>query len=399
MPDTSGPWDGAPWAEADWYRTMAYNAASGVHQSGTWPTTATSGPLAWSSTGLTITPAAGNATVGGAGYVRTAALSSVTTSANTHASFSRRDRLVLRRSLATHTVTLAVVVGTPAATPVVPSVTRDATTWDLPLFNFLVPPASGTALSGVVDERPFIDPYQRGPVFFGPGGLYSVYQGTSTRLPADWGSATSYPTSPMVAIGDICYRTDLGPSWMRYNGGAWRQVEPVEASIATRDAISTSNIHVGFRVRDTSTDTEYRWNGSVWVAVTAPNAWVRATATGSDYFYALTTSPTTLTGQQFNVTVPAGRTLDVEFRAGLVHAIQGWGHFQLWVNGAVADAASVGGPDVWGNVLMTGSIVGTGASVQVGAVGQLQTNGTGSSADVRPSPNSPNGVSFRYRIV
>jgi len=152
MPDSSGPWDGAPWAEADWFRTMAQETASGVH--GTTPaTSAMTGSLAFASSGLVITPAAGRATVGGAGYVRTAALTTVTATANTHASFNRRDRLVLRRSLSTHTVSLAIIAGTAAASPVAPSITRDDTTWDLPLFSFLVPPASGTTISGVQDER------------------------------------------------------------------------------------------------------------------------------------------------------------------------------------------------------------------------------------------------------
>lgn len=159
MPDSSGPWDGAPWAEADWYRTMMATTPSGVH--GTAPaTSATAGSLAWQATGLTITPTIGRATVGGAGYSRTAALTSVSAAANTHASFSRRDRLVLRRNLSTHAVALTVLTGTPASSPVAPAITRDDTSFDLPLHSFLVPPASGTAISGVQDERVWINPYQ-----------------------------------------------------------------------------------------------------------------------------------------------------------------------------------------------------------------------------------------------
>lgn len=154
MPDASGPFDGSPWAESQWFRHMPSAMPSGVI--GTPQGAATTGPLGFASSGLTITPLAGDANVGGAGYSRTAALGSVTTAANANSTLSRRDRLVLRRSIATHNVVLTVIQGTAAATPVAPSITRDATTFDLSLFSFLVPPASGTALSSVVDERVWI---------------------------------------------------------------------------------------------------------------------------------------------------------------------------------------------------------------------------------------------------
>lgn len=164
MPDTSGPWDGTPWAEADWYRSMSVAVPSGVF--GAYQSAATSGPLAWSASGLTITPAAGNAAVGGSGYVRSAVLTSITAATNTHASFSRCDRLVLRRSLSTHSVTLAIITGTPASSPTPPAITRDTTaTWDLPLFNFLVPPNSGTTITNVVDERTWVDQTVGVPIY------------------------------------------------------------------------------------------------------------------------------------------------------------------------------------------------------------------------------------------
>lgn len=163
MPDSSAPWDGAQWAEVDWYRHMTLTLPSGIH--GAAPgATATDGALAWAATGLTITPAAGRANVGGAGYVRTAPLTSISATANTHGSFSRRDRLVLRRNVATHGVALAVIAGTAASSPLPPAYTQDDQTFDLPLFSFLVPPASGTTISGVVDERAWVHPYGR-PVF------------------------------------------------------------------------------------------------------------------------------------------------------------------------------------------------------------------------------------------
>lgn len=177
MPDSYGPFDGLPWAEADWHRTLAGTLPSGVIGDGA-AIDPTAGALGWAASGLTLTPTAGTAIVGGAGYNRTAALTSVTGTANSHATFSRRDRLVLRRSLATHNVALVILPGTAAASPAPPALTRNATTFDLSLFSFLVPPNSGTALTGVVDER-----------FWVPssgGGLLSVWNAATLADSAGW---------------------------------------------------------------------------------------------------------------------------------------------------------------------------------------------------------------------
>lgn len=207
MPDTSGPFDSATWAEADWYRTMVNTVPSGIH--GATPASSFStGSLAFASTGLVITPAAGRATVGGSGYVRTAALTSVTVTANSHATFSRRDRIVLRRSLATHNVVLALITGTPASTPVAPSITRDDTTWDLPLFSFLVPPASGTTISGVQDERLWVSPYEPGktPVAVADATVRNALSQAGTLTP-----------------GNRVYQSSNGCSY-DWTGTVWRKV-------------------------------------------------------------------------------------------------------------------------------------------------------------------------------
>lgn len=194
MPDSSGPWDGSPWGEADWYRYMSVIAASGVV--GTAGASATDGALAWSSVGLSITPAAGRAFVGGAGYSRTSPLGSVSASANTHTTFSRRDRLVLRRSTAAHAVTLTVIEGTPANAPVAPSYSRTDTVWDLPLFSFLVPPNSGTTLTSVQDNRVWLPDAD-------PGDLLRSVLANNASLTASVGSLTAQALVP--ATGRVLF--------------------------------------------------------------------------------------------------------------------------------------------------------------------------------------------------
>lgn len=155
MADTSFPWATSPWGETQWFQLMSAALPSGVI--GTPAGTATTGELAFSSSGLAVTLAVGRASVGGALFVRTAPPGSTAVTPNAHASQSRRDRIVLRRDLATHTTTPVVIAGTPSASPVAPAYTRTDTVFDLPMFSFLVPPNSGSSITGVVDERVWID--------------------------------------------------------------------------------------------------------------------------------------------------------------------------------------------------------------------------------------------------
>jgi hypothetical protein len=83
-------------------------------------------------------------------------------------------------------------------------------------------------------------------------------------LSQHWGTVSTYPTNPGLAVGDTCILTGSGPSIMRFNGSAWRQVEMCEvANAAARNAISTG-VHYGFRVYEGDTGRVYQWvNSSV----------------------------------------------------------------------------------------------------------------------------------------
>lgn len=92
-----------------------------------------------------------------------------------------------------------------------------------------------------------------------------------TRMPVySWGSASSFPSG--AAAGDTFIHASLGPSLMRWNGAAWRQVEPAEVASATvRNAISlgpaAGALHPNFRVRQTDTGDLWRWDGAAWIWV------------------------------------------------------------------------------------------------------------------------------------
>lgn len=67
----------------------------------------------------------------------------------------RIDRVVVRRDLGNRQTVLAVVVGTPAASPVAPALTQNPTgIWEIPLAQVLVPAAAATIVNAnITDER------------------------------------------------------------------------------------------------------------------------------------------------------------------------------------------------------------------------------------------------------
>jgi hypothetical protein len=239
MPDVSGPFPDAPWAEAEWYRHMPSAMPSGVI--GGPQTAPTLGPLAWATSGLSINLAVGNANVGGAGYSRGAPTSAVSVAANSNSTLFRRDRIVLRRSTATHNVVPTVIQGTPAASPVAPDITRNSTTFDLPLFSFLVPTNSGTALSGIVDERVWLSesaaPVTNYAIGHVPLANTSQVATTTALIAAVAVPAVSVPSRLVVtALG----RTGFAATSQQV-GWDWDGV-PAQATAVTKDYDGASQI-------------------------------------------------------------------------------------------------------------------------------------------------------------
>lgn len=200
MAESYGPFDGLAWAQDGWFGAAPVWAPSGVL--GAPAASAGTGALPLTINGLTVTLGAGSAWVRGAGYKNDS--KAFTVAANTNSSLSRRDRIVLRRDLAAKTVTAIRQQGTPASSPVSPSLTQsDTGQWDLPLFSFLVPPNSGTTLTDVLDERASL------PLDGSAAPIYVSPRARDTAVP-----------SPVK--GQRCATTD-DRLW-RYDGTAWRYV-------------------------------------------------------------------------------------------------------------------------------------------------------------------------------
>lgn len=155
MPDLYGPFGTAQWTQSQWYRDAYARAYSGVFGSAS--DTISGGDLGLSLNGLNWSIGLGRAHVRGAGYERTGTPVTGTVTANTSGN-PRIDRLVVRRDLGAQVVSIARLQGTASATPLAPNLTQNEDgIWEIPLFNFTVPPNPGTTLTNVTDERLWIE--------------------------------------------------------------------------------------------------------------------------------------------------------------------------------------------------------------------------------------------------
>jgi hypothetical protein len=167
VPDVYAPFTTATMVEGSWFRDRGYTEPDGVP--GPPAATVGAGDLPLTSNGLTLSLGLGRAHVRGAYYERTGTAATLTVPANTNATNSRVDRVVIRRDLTARTVTPLLLQGTAAGTPVPPALTQvENGVWDMPCHRVTVPPASGTTLT-LVDERPWIDPASGQLIGYGAG--------------------------------------------------------------------------------------------------------------------------------------------------------------------------------------------------------------------------------------
>lgn len=102
--------------------------------------------------GLAVSVAAGSAWINGYRYENTDDLNIPLTTAN--GSNPRIDRIVIRLSQITRSIQLAVVTGTPTATPVAPELTRTSDIYELGIADILVPAAATSILANnIIDTR------------------------------------------------------------------------------------------------------------------------------------------------------------------------------------------------------------------------------------------------------
>lgn len=102
--------------------------------------------------GLAVSVAAGSAWINGYRYDNTDYLNLPLTTAN--GSNPRIDRIVVRLSQVSRNIQLAVVDGTPAATPSAPVLTRTSDVYELGIADVLIPAAATSiATNNITDTR------------------------------------------------------------------------------------------------------------------------------------------------------------------------------------------------------------------------------------------------------
>lgn len=102
--------------------------------------------------GLAVSVAAGSAWINGYRYENTDDLNLPLTTAN--GSNPRIDRIVVRLSQVSRNIQLAVVDGTPAATPSAPALTRTSDVYELGIADVLIPTAATSiATNNITDTR------------------------------------------------------------------------------------------------------------------------------------------------------------------------------------------------------------------------------------------------------
>jgi hypothetical protein len=191
-----------PWPDSDYYDDAPLWTPSGV----VGPVVVGavgSGGLALTLNGLNWTMALGRARVDGQRYRRSASPAAGSSTPNSNGSFSRRDRLVIRRDLAAKTCGPILLQGTPASSPALPALTQvTGGVYDLPLFNWLVPPSNGTTLTDVRDERRWLLPDGSARPLHG----FEFYK-TGTALPDGGLQNQGFATSDVLLDTDGFYRT------------------------------------------------------------------------------------------------------------------------------------------------------------------------------------------------
>ena len=102
--------------------------------------------------GLAVSVAEGSAWINGYRYENTDDLNLPLTTAN--GSNPRIDRIVVRLSQVSRNIQLAVVDGTPAATPSAPALTRTSDVYELGIADVLIPAAATSiATNNITDTR------------------------------------------------------------------------------------------------------------------------------------------------------------------------------------------------------------------------------------------------------
>lgn len=163
--------------------------------------------------GLGISVASGKATIQGF-YARSDAAIALTCAAADPTN-PRIDRAVLHADLTAHTLTVLLLTGTPAPSPVPPALTQTATVWEISLYQVRVNATQTVLTAGsLTDERPFSGLVNKGGDAM--TGALTISAGTTTQPDT---LKLINPTTPAytTVFGTTDTGSSQGPGWYAYD--------------------------------------------------------------------------------------------------------------------------------------------------------------------------------------
>lgn len=364
-------------------------------------------------TGLAVSVAAGQAMVRGHYYISTAAEALTLTAAN--GSNPRIDAIVLTLDPTANSIILAKVDGTPAASPVAPTLTQtDAGVYQYLLATVLVP-AAATVPSTITDTRGFMG--SRFGLWSTAGRPTSPVQGqvgfnTTLSAAEGWnGSAWvligAAPNANAISNGDFSKWTrgtsfsitsggwnNIADRWISYYYGGTLTVSKVAFTPGTAPVTgyegdsfirlngSTGNVNIGYRIEDVRTFAGQTVTLSFWAKSASAQTLVMnsitqflnpSTTAGQIVFanpsittswqrYTFTGTFPSLAGQ----TIGANSSLQWELKGAAGNALDLWG-VQLEAGTTASDFKPAGGNKTLdtvtsGSAGFDGVLVSTGSS-------------------------------------
>lgn len=200
MAETSGPWAGTDWSQADWDEAFSLIVADGVLQS-----VRDELEVYADSTGMVVHVKSGDAWLYGRKYKNDAEID--LTIAASDVSNPRIDLVVLRMDFSAKTVVAAVKAGTASGSPAAPTVQQDTAIWEIPLAEVRVDAGVSTITAGKVTDR---------RVMLGGSGQRVMQTGVATL---HWSGAlrsgivtvtfdTPFTATPTVIAGAMIYGND-----------------------------------------------------------------------------------------------------------------------------------------------------------------------------------------------
>lgn len=133
-----------------------------------------------------------------------------------HATLARKDYIVARADFVNNRIELDAVTGTPAASPVVPSLTRNSSVYEVQLAEVAVAAAASTISSGNVTDRRIFD---SAVAKFTKTGTQSISNNTWTKVSAS--SNTTFSGDVVANTSNDEFTLNRGGWWNIDAGVSW----------------------------------------------------------------------------------------------------------------------------------------------------------------------------------